>query len=233
MRVLLAGATGEIGRPLIRGLKQHGHSVFGLVRSAESTRMLAEMDVEALIGDALDAASVWAAIARVRPDAVINELTSLPRHYTPAEMKAAAERDTNPAGEMRRSTSISRCPRKIRGRDKTPEFSQRSSNPAVSGKLTISRDAAEDFETDVRVLRTALFARIPMRPTEGLKIARSAPGIPTNSLRNGTGNHFRCSGKFQNGIREFPSEVGNSISFAQAVESRALPLAPFFEVPNP
>jgi hypothetical protein len=33
-------------------------------------------------------------IARVRPDAVINELTSLPKRYTPAEMKAAAERDT-------------------------------------------------------------------------------------------------------------------------------------------
>jgi nucleoside-diphosphate-sugar epimerase len=97
MRVLLAGATGAIGCPLIRGLKQHGHSVFGLVRSAkspESTHMLTEMGAEALIGDALDAASVRAAIARVRPDAVINELTSLPRHYTPAEMKAAAERDT-------------------------------------------------------------------------------------------------------------------------------------------
>jgi nucleoside-diphosphate-sugar epimerase len=82
---------------LIRGLKQRGHSVFGLVRSAkssESTHILTEMGAETLIGDALDAASVRAAIARVRPDAVINELTALPRHYTPAEMKAAAERDT-------------------------------------------------------------------------------------------------------------------------------------------
>src|ERR1700692_4530845 len=68
------------------------HSVFGLVRSAESTRMLTEMGAEVVIGDALDAASVRAAIARVRPDAVVHELTSLPRHYTPAEMKAAAGR---------------------------------------------------------------------------------------------------------------------------------------------
>src|SRR5215469_5984675 len=94
MRVLLAGATGTIGRPLIRGLKQHGHSVFGLVRSAESARMVSEIGGEALTGDALDAASVRTAIAFVRPDAVINELTSLPRHYTPAEMKAAADRDS-------------------------------------------------------------------------------------------------------------------------------------------
>ncbi len=94
MRLLLAGATGAIGRPLIRGLKQSRHSVFCLVRSAESTGLLAEMGAEAFIGDALDAASVQSAIARVRPDAVINELTSLPQHYTPAEMKAAAERDS-------------------------------------------------------------------------------------------------------------------------------------------
>ena len=99
MRVLVAGATGAIGRPLIHGLKQHGHGVFGLVRSAESTGMLTEMGAEALIGDALDAASVWAAVVRVRPDAVINELTALPRHYTPAEMKAAADRDRKVRGE--------------------------------------------------------------------------------------------------------------------------------------
>lgn len=48
---------------------------------------------EPVTADALDAASVKAAIDRTRPDAVINELTSLPRHYTAAEMRAAAERD--------------------------------------------------------------------------------------------------------------------------------------------
>ena len=30
MKVLVAGATGAIGRPLIRLLKQSGHAVFGL-----------------------------------------------------------------------------------------------------------------------------------------------------------------------------------------------------------
>jgi nucleoside-diphosphate-sugar epimerase len=79
--------------------------VFGLVRSAkslESTHILTELGAEALIGDALDAASIRAAIERVRPDAVINELTSLPRHYTPVEMKAAAERD----GRVRREGHV-------------------------------------------------------------------------------------------------------------------------------
>jgi len=94
MRVLVAGATGAIGRPLIRSLKQHGHDVFCLARSAESAGRVAEMGAEAVTGDALNADSLRSAIARAQPDAVINELTSLPRHYTPAEMKAAAERDS-------------------------------------------------------------------------------------------------------------------------------------------
>ena len=93
MRVLLAGATGAIGRPLIHRLRETGHTVFGLVRSTQSARALLETGAEPVTADALDAAAVHAAIARVRPQAVINELTSLPRHYTAAEMKAAAETD--------------------------------------------------------------------------------------------------------------------------------------------
>src|ERR1700676_2880450 len=93
MKVLVAGETGAIGRPLIRLLKESGHAVFGLAGSSNSERAMCEMGAEAVNGDALDAASVKSAIQRIRPDAIINELTSLPRHYTPQEMKAAADRD--------------------------------------------------------------------------------------------------------------------------------------------
>jgi nucleoside-diphosphate-sugar epimerase len=74
-------------------LNENRHAVFAVARSPQSSRSLAELGAEPVTDDALDAASVKAAVARVRPDAVINELTSLPRHYTAAEMKAAAERD--------------------------------------------------------------------------------------------------------------------------------------------
>jgi uncharacterized protein YbjT (DUF2867 family) len=33
MRVLIAGATGAIGRPLIAALREHGHAVFALART--------------------------------------------------------------------------------------------------------------------------------------------------------------------------------------------------------
>ncbi len=63
------------------------------MRSSRSARTLLETGAEPITADALDAAAVRAAIARVRPHAVINELTSLPKHCTAAEMKAAAETD--------------------------------------------------------------------------------------------------------------------------------------------
>jgi 2-alkyl-3-oxoalkanoate reductase len=95
MRTLVAGATGAIGRPLVCCLRANRHEVFAFARSPNSASALKEIGAEEIIADALDAAAVKAAVERIRPDAVINELTSLPRHYTPAEMKAAEERDRN------------------------------------------------------------------------------------------------------------------------------------------
>jgi 2-alkyl-3-oxoalkanoate reductase len=93
MRILIAGASGAIGRPLVRRLRANRHEVYALSRLPDSASALKEIGAEPVIADALDAAAVKAAVGRIRPDAVINELTSLPRHYTPAEMKTAAERD--------------------------------------------------------------------------------------------------------------------------------------------
>ena len=76
-----------------RCLRANQHEVFALTQSRDSAAVLKEIGAEPVIADALDAAAVKAAVGQIRPDAVINELTSLPRHYTPAEMKAAAERD--------------------------------------------------------------------------------------------------------------------------------------------
>jgi len=93
MRVFIAGSTGAIGRPLMQLLVADRHIVFAMVRSANASARLSNAGVEAVVAAALDAGYVENAVVRVRPDAIINELTSLPRHYTPADMKAAEERD--------------------------------------------------------------------------------------------------------------------------------------------
>jgi nucleoside-diphosphate-sugar epimerase len=92
MRILIAGAGGAIGRPLVLRLRANQHEVFALMRSQDPAQ-LKDIGAEPVNANALDAAAVKAAVGRIRPEAVINELTSLPRRYTPAEMRAAAERD--------------------------------------------------------------------------------------------------------------------------------------------
>ena len=78
MRILVAGASGAIGRALVPRLRANRDEVFGLVRSRDSATTLNEVGAEPVMADALDAAAVKAAVGRLRPGAVINELTSLP-----------------------------------------------------------------------------------------------------------------------------------------------------------
>ena len=93
MKVFVAGATGAIGHPLMRALVAAGHSAIGMTSTQRGLRTLKEFGVDGVIADALDAQAVDAALRHIGPDAVIDELTSLPRRYTPDEMRAAAERD--------------------------------------------------------------------------------------------------------------------------------------------
>ena len=65
MRILIAGASGAIGRPLVRRLRANQHEVFALTRSPNSAPALKEIGAEPVIADALDAAAVKAAVGRI------------------------------------------------------------------------------------------------------------------------------------------------------------------------
>jgi 2-alkyl-3-oxoalkanoate reductase len=93
MKVLVAGATGAIGRPLICALIRAGHQAVGMTTTESGLQNLREQGAEGVVANALDAQTVQSAVARIRPDTIIEELTSLPKRYTPEEMKSAAERD--------------------------------------------------------------------------------------------------------------------------------------------
>ena len=89
MKVLVAGATGAIGRPLVSALIAAGHEVIGMSSTQQGAQGLREKGVEGAIANALDENAVLTLVRKAGPDAVIEELTSLPKHYTPEEMKAA------------------------------------------------------------------------------------------------------------------------------------------------
>jgi len=92
MKVLIVGATGAIGKPLLSCLDDAGHELFALVRSRKAG-MREAIRAHEVVADALDAASVLNVVQHTKPDVIVNELTSLSKHYTPEEMKVAAARD--------------------------------------------------------------------------------------------------------------------------------------------
>ena len=62
MRILVTGGSGYIGTRAVAALVARGHSVRALVRPASAGRL--PSGVEAIVGDALDAASIAAALGR-------------------------------------------------------------------------------------------------------------------------------------------------------------------------
>jgi 2-alkyl-3-oxoalkanoate reductase len=89
MRVLVAGATGVIGRPLVAALSDRGHEVTGLTRDADKADVLAKLGVRPVVADVLDRDATAAAVTDARPEVIVDQLTSLPRRYTPELMRAA------------------------------------------------------------------------------------------------------------------------------------------------
>jgi nucleoside-diphosphate-sugar epimerase len=77
MKILVAGATGAVGRPLVSALVRAGHSVVGLTRTAAKAELIREMGAESAIADGLDADAILAVLGSTRPDAVIHEMTDL------------------------------------------------------------------------------------------------------------------------------------------------------------
>jgi nucleoside-diphosphate-sugar epimerase len=84
MKVFVAGATGALGRPLIRQLVERGHEVTGMTRSESKTDILRELGARPVVADALDPESVAQAVAEANPDVIVHQLTSIgefnPRH---------------------------------------------------------------------------------------------------------------------------------------------------------
>ncbi|MBJ2121589.1 NAD(P)-dependent oxidoreductase [Arthrobacter sp. MSA 4-2] len=87
MRVLVAGAGGAIGRPIVRHLVSWGHEVWGIARGNEGAARIAADGATPIIADVLDLEDVTRAVAGVRPEVVIDQLTALPRHYSPQAMR--------------------------------------------------------------------------------------------------------------------------------------------------
>lgn len=84
MKVLIAGATGAVGRPLVRMLAEGGHEVYALTRSQRPVP-----GATAVVADAMDRANLLAAVDGLRLDAVVHQLTALKKVPTREGLMAA------------------------------------------------------------------------------------------------------------------------------------------------
>lgn len=86
MKILLAGATGVIGRRLVPLLVEAGHDVTGTTRSADKKVILERLGAAAVVVDVLDAALLAAVVNEAKPEVIIHQLTDLPDTLDPAAM---------------------------------------------------------------------------------------------------------------------------------------------------
>lgn len=82
MRVAIAGATGVLGRRMVRQFLERGHRVVGLARDEKGRQTIRRLGGESVVGDIFDAGSLAAAFGEA--DVVIHAATSIPANVSGA-----------------------------------------------------------------------------------------------------------------------------------------------------
>jgi nucleoside-diphosphate-sugar epimerase len=81
MKVLLAGATGALGKQLVPRLVADGHEVVGTTRTESKLALLEELGASGVVADLLDPDQVARVVAEAEPDVIIHQLTALNRPF--------------------------------------------------------------------------------------------------------------------------------------------------------
>jgi nucleoside-diphosphate-sugar epimerase len=97
MKVLVAGASGVLGRALVPLLVAGGHDVAGMTRSAGKQDLLRDLGARPFVADALDADAVAAAVAAAEPEVIVHQLTAL---SGPISLRDARRPDRSVAANM-------------------------------------------------------------------------------------------------------------------------------------
>lgn len=77
MKILVAGATGALGKQLVPQLVASGHTVVGMTRSASKCGVILDLGATPVVGDALDPEDVARVVAEAEPEVIVHQLTAL------------------------------------------------------------------------------------------------------------------------------------------------------------
>ena len=81
MKILVAGASGALGKQLVPRLVADGHEVVGTTRTEQKLPMLNELGATGVVADLLDPDQVARVVAEAEPEVIIHELTALNRPF--------------------------------------------------------------------------------------------------------------------------------------------------------
>jgi nucleoside-diphosphate-sugar epimerase len=81
MKILVAGATGAMGKQLLPRLVAEGHDVVGITRSEGKLDAIRSLGARGVVADVLDPDDVARVVAEAEPDVIIHELTALNRPF--------------------------------------------------------------------------------------------------------------------------------------------------------
>jgi nucleoside-diphosphate-sugar epimerase len=195
MRVLIAGATGVIGRPLVSRLLAAGHDVAGLTRSETSAQTLRDWGAEPFSADVFDQASVIEACAAARPEVLVAQLTALPKAIN---LRKYA-RDLEPTNRLRKVAT----PNLIAGARaagarrivvQSISFITAPEGPAIHD------ETARPYDDAPSAMRPAVIAAVEME-REVLDAADLDPVVLRYGFFYGPGTHYGADGSNVTEIR--------------------------------
>lgn len=91
MRVLVAGATGVIGKQLVPLLTSAGHEVIAVSRSGNRTRGAEEGGVKTVVADILDRSAISEVVRQQSPEAIVHIATAIPQEINPKTLASDFE----------------------------------------------------------------------------------------------------------------------------------------------
>jgi nucleoside-diphosphate-sugar epimerase len=77
MRILVAGATGALGKQLVPQLVANGHDVVGMTHTRSKQDQVRSLGAKPVLADALDAGAVARVVAEAEPEVIVHQLTAL------------------------------------------------------------------------------------------------------------------------------------------------------------
>jgi nucleoside-diphosphate-sugar epimerase len=154
VRVFVAGASGAIGRPLVRRLVAAGHEVTGITRSEARAEEVRAAGARAAVVDVFDADALRAAVTGARAEVLVHQLTALPERmeFRKQDLYTATNRLRTEG--TRNLLEAARAAGARRFVSQSIAFAYRNDGPPVKTEDDpILEEASGPFASGVRALR--------------------------------------------------------------------------------